>query len=298
MAEEFNFEGEIYCLICDTDISRAWVAPKPRKSRIKYFSPCQRVVDRLRQYGVKKEQIFFTGFPLPQENLGTPSLEVLKEDLRRRLVNLDPYKIYYEKYKKTVIQELGGLPPKSSHPLTLAFAVGGAGTQRELGLEIVDSLKSEILGGKIIVNLIAGTHRDIADYYQRGIEDLNMLPVLGKEIRIICGEDKAKYFKIFNKSLRTTDILWTKPSELSFYTALGLPIIMAEPLGSHEQFNRQWLFSIGSACDQKDVRYTNEWLFDLLKSGWLAEAAMQGYFDAPKMGTFNIERVLKGEKGI
>lgn len=294
MAEEFNYPGDIYCLICDTDISRAWVARDPQKSRIKYLAPCERIVERLKQYGVRQEQIFLTGFPLPLENLGDGQLDILREDLKNRLVNLDPNRIYYQKYEKTIREELGGLPVNSNHVLTIAFAVGGAGSQRELGLKIIDSLKSKILDGQIRVNLIAGTHSNIADYYRSGIEELNMLPELDKGIKIICGEDKAKYFQLFNENLRTTDILWTKPSELSFYCALGLPIIMSEPIGSQEDFNRHWLFSVGAATDQEDVRYANEWLFDLLKSGWLAEAAMQGYFNAPKMGTFNIEQVLRG----
>ena len=70
---------------------------------------------------------------------------------------------------------------------------------------------------------------------------------------------------------------------------------MTEPLGSQEKFNRKWLKNIGSAWDQENVKYTNEWLFDWLNSGWLAEAAMQGFMEAPKYGTFNIERVINGE---
>ena len=33
--------------------------------------------------------------------------------------------------------------------------------------------------------------------------------------------------------LRETDVLWTKPSELCFYPALGIPLIMSAPLGAH-----------------------------------------------------------------
>ncbi len=296
MAEEFNYPGDIYLLICDTDVARAWVAKDPKKSRIKYLAPCERVVERLKQYGVRSDHIFLTGFPLPKENLGNQDLDVLKKDLLNRLANLDPERVYYKKFQKTINKELGELPTKADHPLTLAFAVGGAGAQKELGLKIISSLKSEILDKKIQVNLIAGTHSDIADYYRTAIEELNMLPELDKGIKIICGEDKTKYFKIFNENLRTTDILWTKPSELSFYCGLGLPLIMSEPIGSQEDSNRRWIFSVGSGTDQEDVRYTNEWLFDLIKSGWLAEAALQGYFDAPRLGTYNIEKVIFGEK--
>ena len=48
----------------------------------------------------------------------------------------------------------------------------------------------------------------------------------------------------FNEILRTTDILWTAIGVV-FYVALGLPIIITEPLGSQEVFNRKWLVGIG-----------------------------------------------------
>ena len=100
------------------------------------------------------------------------------------------------------------------------------------------------------------------------------------------------YFKAFNQALRSTDILWTKPSELTFYSGLGLPILMAEPIGSQEDYNRDWLLAIGAGIDAPDPLYVDEWLFDWLDSGWLAEAAMQGFLDAPKMGAYHIENIV------
>ncbi len=77
--------------------------------------------------------------------------------------------------------------------------------------------------------------------------------------------------------LRTTDILWTKPSELSFYTALGLPIIMTPPLGSQEEFNRKWLLTIASGTDQLKMcailtsGFMTGWIqAGLLKQPWKA----------------------------
>ncbi len=48
-------------------------------------------------------------------------------------------------------------------------------------------------------------------------------------IRIVWGSTLEEYFAAFTQCMRTTDILWTKPSELSFYCGLGIPIIMAPP---------------------------------------------------------------------
>ena len=51
--------------------------------------------------------------------------------------------------------------------------------------------------------------------------------------------------------LLDTDILWTKPSELSFYAGLGLPIIMAPSVGAQERFNKAWLRAIGAAIPRE-----------------------------------------------
>ena len=97
------------------------------------------------------------------------------------------------------------------------------------------------------------------------------------------------------EALHRTDILWTKPSELSFYTALGLPIIMAPPLGRQEEFNAMWLTQVGGGIAQGDPRYTHEWLFDWLNSGGLARAAWNGYIEAPTNGTYRIEKLVFGQ---
>ena len=45
-------------------------------------------------------------------------------------------------------------------------------------------------------------------------------------MRVLIAPDKPSYFNQFNRWLRDTDILWTKPSELVFYCALGIPILL------------------------------------------------------------------------
>lgn len=88
----------------------------------------------------------------------------------------------------------------------------------------------------------------------------------------------------------------TKPSELSFYTAIGIPILMAPPIGSQEKFNSLWLQSVGGGVPMGDPRYTNEWLFDWLQSGGLARMAWSGYVEAPTHGAYRIEDVVAGRK--
>ncbi|MFH1890156.1 MAG: hypothetical protein ABIJ91_01130 [Candidatus Kuenenbacteria bacterium] len=294
MAEEFSYKQDIYLVVCDADVSRAWASPNPMKSKIKYLAPNKRVYERLQLYGVNPDKIYFTGFPLPLVNLGDEKLSILKKDLGKRLRNLDPQNRYISKYRRTITEHLGknAVPQKSTHPLTVTFAVGGAGAQRELGIGIVKSLKKQIEKDEVRVILVAGIRLEVKEYFEVEVRKLRLGKQLGKNIQILYEGKRENYFKNFNKILRTTDILWTKPSELSFYCALGLPIIINEPLGFQEKFNRKWLKNIGAGLDGENIKYTDEWLFDWLKSGWLAEAAMQGFFEAPKYGTFNIEKIV------
>ena len=297
-AEEHSYKGDIYCICTDTDISRAWAPLYPKKSVIKYLAPNKRVKERLKLYGVPEKNIYVTGFPLPKENIGR-NLSVLKQTLGCRIGNLDPLGKYQKKYAHTLRHYLGSpfCNLKARHPLTLTFAVGGAGAQREIGATILGSLHNKVKKGKININLVAGSRRDVFEYYDKVIKDFRLGGVEGKYVKIIYDDHKMNYFAKFNQALLKTDILWTKPSELSFYSALGIPIIMSPTIGSQEEYNRTWLHSIGAGMEQEDPRYTDEWLFDWLQTGWLAEAAIEGFMDAPRNGAYHIENiVLKGER--
>lgn len=287
MAEYFNYPGEIFCVVCDADISRTWASLNPKSSKIKYFTPNTRVAERLKLYGVKSENIFLTGYPLPLENIGSEKMEILKEDLKNRILNLDPQKRYFERYKILIEKYLGELPKESNHPLTIMFAVGGVGAQKEIGIKIIKSLAKKIKNKEVKVILVAGIKEKVKKYFEENIEKLGI-----KGVEIIFAKNIENYFQKFNQALRTTDILWTKPSELSFYTALGLPIIIASPIGSQEEFNKRWLLKSGFGILQEDPNHTNQWLFDWLEKGYLAEAAMQGFIEAEKLGTLNIRKII------
>ena len=295
-ADYYQYNNKVYCIVCDADIARAWAPVNPKQSKINYLVPNKRVKERLKLYGVKDKKIFITGFPLPKENIGGPNRSLLTKDLATRICHLDPRGVYRKKYGKIIENYLCPLHKlrKNHRPLTITFAVGGAGAQREIGEIIIRRLKKYIKNNKVKVNLVAGVRNDVYCFFQEVIEKNKLNK--SKNINILYQEDKLAYFKEFNKLLRSTDILWTKPSELTFYSGLGLPIIMSEPIGYQEKYNRQWLLEIGAGIDSKNPEYVDEWLFDWLASGWLAEAAMQGFMDAPKMGTYHIEKIVLHNK--
>lgn len=298
-AEEFDYPEEIYCLATDSDISRTWAGLEPRSSRIKFFAPNARVVERLRLYGVRSENIFLTGFPLPKEAVGGVDPKVIKKDLLARLCNLDPNGYFLKRYQPTLKAHLGRqyCNPKSHRPLTLTFAVGGAGAQKRLGLVVVKSLKEMIRRKKIIVQLVAGVRPEVASYFRAELRKLKFSAAeIRDSVKVLHYKTRAEYFSAFPDVIRKTDILWTKPSELSFYTGLGLPIVMAPPIGSQEEFNRYWLIQMGGGVDQLDPKHTDEWLTDWIESGGLARMAWNGYLEAPTHGAFRIESIITGKK--
>lgn len=298
MAEYFKYPREIFCVVCDTDISRSWAPLNPKKSKIKYFAPTQRVVDRLKLYGVKKDNIILSGYPLPMENIGTKKMEILKEDMGKRLLNLDPGRRYINNYGSLIAEKIGKLPKESGRPLTIMFTVGGAGAQKEIGIELVRRLKKSINECRMKIILVAGTKKNINDYFEKEINNGGLGELMGSGIEIIYESTFEKYYELFNSALRRTDILWTKPSELSFYAALGLPIIIAPTIGSQEEFNRNWLIKSGYGIDQRDIGHVKDWLFDYIESGYFAKMATQGFIEIEKMGTIKIKEEVQKCSGL
>ena len=300
-AEVHGYPGDIYCVCCDADISRAWAPRDPKRSRIRYFAPNGRVVERLKLYGVRDEQIFLTGFPLPKQNVGGPEGSVIKKDLAKRIAHLDPNRIFIKKYHETLMEEFGDEwktinHPAEKSPVTVTFTVGGAGAQQNIGMDILWSLRKQLLRKQLHLNLEVGTRKSVGQQYHKEIRQAGLESVLGKTVFIHHYDDRPSYFRGFAHTLRTTDVLWTKPSELSFYTGLGLPIVIAPPIGSQEEFNKTWLTTVGGGIPQYDPRDADEWLFDWIDSGGLARFAWNGYIEAPTHGTYRIESIMTNEE--
>jgi hypothetical protein len=284
--------NKIYCIICDADINRVWVAKQPWESRIEYFAPCGKAAQRLKAYGVPEERIHLTGFPLPVELLGDENLSILKKDLAQRLFYLDPKGKFWARHGRNVEYFLGkeNCVFKNDRKLTITYAVGGAGAQKEIGGKIAQSLKEKLKTGEVRLNLVAGIRQEVNEYFESVKSEVD---AGGVGINIIYSKSLQDYFGQFNRALRETDILWTKPSELSFYSALGIPIIMSPIIGSQEKFNRKWLREVQAALKQENPEYTEQWLYDLLNRGTLAESAWDGFLKVRKLGTFKIKQVLK-----
>jgi len=293
MAEAFGYPGPIFCVICDANIGRHWAPFKPERSRIRYLATTEEAEQSLRRYRVKPENIYLTGYPLPLEIIGGQGMEILKHDLKERILNLDPQGNFYRSNRGVIEEILGGLPEKKSRLLTILFSVGGAGAQKEIGIELLRQLSLEVQNKKIKIILSAGSRSEVERFFVKELKKMKLEKFLEKDlIEILFDADKEEYFQKFNAALRKTDILWTKPSELSFYAGLGLPIVIAPPIGSHEEANKNWLLKQKAGIEQPDLKEVSLWLSDLLNSGQLAEMAFQGFKNIEKFGAIKIENLV------
>jgi hypothetical protein len=291
IAADMETVETVFCIICDTDLNRVWVRENASSSRIIYFAPGTVAAQRLHSYGVPEKNILLTGFPLPPELLGSRQLDILRKNLARRLVNLDPKRSFFNLHRPSIAAYLPELIDydinisDTNIPLTITFAVGGAGAQKETGRQLALNLAGEINSGRIKLNLVAGTRTEVRDFFIKTKEETGCRD---DSIQVIYGGNNEEYFALFNKCLHDTDILWTKPSELSFYCALGLPVIISPDIGPQEKCNRRWLLEIGAGIKQNNPEYSGQWIKDLLDRGRLAEAAWNGFIKARKYGLFNI----------
>ncbi|MFO0584833.1 MAG: hypothetical protein U0229_21380 [Anaeromyxobacter sp.] len=279
----------VFCVVTDTDLNRVWAPLDPRATRIQYLVPTARARRRLRSYGVPPERITETGFPLPDELLGGPGLPILKRNLAARLVRLDPKGEFRRSIPEELAHFLGALPvEEAGRPAHVVFAVGGAGAQAELAARFLPSMRRALEELRIQVTLVAGVRPEVEARFREIIRGARLEPLLGRGLEILRGDGFDDYYARFNAMLAGADVLWTKPSELAFYAALGIPLLFSKPVGVHERYNRRWVVEAGAGLKMRGLDSAGEWLTDWLADGLLASAAWSGYMRLPKFGLYRI----------
>jgi hypothetical protein len=280
---ELHGATRLNCLVTDSDVNRVWAPADSAHTKIRYFAPSPRVVRRLRSYGVPAERIVFTGYPLPGELVGGRDQIALRRNLAARLVRLRAS----EPLRKAAELMLGPLPAPGEPPLVV-FAVGGAGAQVPLARKLVAGMREAILAGELRLALVAGRRREVAAALRETLAG----HALEGQVELLEDPDVFSYFRRFNELLARADVLWSKPSEMTFFAALGLPFVAAPPVGVHESHNLRWASDRGAALQQHDPRQAGNWLREWLDDGVLAGAAWSGFTRLPSLGLYEIAREL------
>ena len=294
LAAEAHGCEDVHCVVTDTDVHRIWAPLEPQRTRICYLVPAQRTLRRLRAYGVPRANVEVTGYPLPHSLLGGEELSVLARNLAARLVRLDPRRSFREASAGELRAFLGSLPEEEEgRPPHITFAVGGAGAQTALVARALPSLRSALAEDRMRLTLVAGVRPEVAARFERLVREHG----LERRVEILRADTLDEYFRRFDELLARTDVLWTKPSELTFFGALGLALVLSPPVGVHEGYNRRWAREHGAALKQRDARYAGQWLVEALEDGLLAAAAWSGYLRLPKFGLYRILRAIEAGQG-
>jgi UDP-N-acetylglucosamine:LPS N-acetylglucosamine transferase len=283
---------DVRCVVTDSDINRVWAPLRSSQTRILYYAPSTRAVRRLVAYGVPRDRIRLTGFPLPHELMGGREMTIAKANLAARLARLDPEQVFRNKFEVEVAHAVGQLPPADGPP-RITFAVGGAGAQAELPEQFLPSLAQALRDGLVQLTLVAGVRREVAERFGKAIAAAGLEREVGRSLDVLLADSIPAYFAAFNAVLARTDALWTKPSEMTFFAALGIPIILAPPVGEHERLNARWASEHGAALPQRDPSAVWHWLEEWLHDGTLAQAAFAGFRALPRNGLYEIAESLQ-----
>jgi UDP-N-acetylglucosamine:LPS N-acetylglucosamine transferase len=255
---ELHGASRLHCLVTDSDVNRVWAPPQPRKSGIRYFTPAERARRRMVSYGVPKERVRSTGYPLPDELVGRDGA-ALRRNFEARAARLSR---------------------KGSPPL-IVFAIGGAGAQVPLAKKLIRGMAPQVRDGSLRLALVAGRRPEVASALNAALEAARI------EAELLYDPDVFAYIRRFNALLASADALWSKPSEMTFFAALGLPFISAAPVGVHEQWNLRWAADRGAALPQHEPESSGEWLLEWLEDGVLLSAAEAG-LRLPSRGLYEI----------
>jgi hypothetical protein len=278
---ELHGADRLHCVVTDADVNRVWAPPHPARSRIRYYVPSEPARQRIESYGVAPERIRLTGFPLPHDLVGGRDRSALKRNLVARLGRIDPGRAVAE----AASAEIGPVGRDDSPPL-VTFAIGGAGAQAGIAARLVRALAGPLRARRLALALVAGRRGDVARKLRAAIDAEALAG--HSAVEVLEERDTLKYLHRFNALLARTDALWTKPSEMTFFGALGLPIIAAPPVGVHEERNLRWAMEQGAALPQADPDRAAEWLPRWIEDGTLARAAWNGYRRLPALGLYEI----------
>jgi hypothetical protein len=135
----------------------------------------------------------------------------------------------------------------------------------------------------LALTLVAGTRKAVATRFRRWCRR-ELGDGWESFVEIVEADDFETYYRRFNSALERTDMLWTKPSELVFYAALGLPLILDDPVGSHEHANASWILEAGAGVVRPIPQEILADIEDGIREGTFATCAIAGFEHLPQDG--------------
>lgn len=277
-----------WCVVTDTDVHRVWAPLRPEGSGVRYCVPAEATAERLRGYGVPAEHILVTGFPLPPERLGGRDLPILRRELAARLARLDHGGTFLGVHGEEIAGVLGVPPEGPPRAPLVAFCVGGSGAQAGALRHLIPAAAEGVRAGRLRLLLVAGARPEVAARFRKWLRRAGLAEGADHGVEVLVEDDFPAYAKRFHGLLGDVDVLWTKPSEMTFFAGLGIPLLLAPSLGAHEERNRERAMEAGAAIDTPRANAIPELVRAALVDGRLARAAWAGFRGFPADGTYRI----------
>ncbi len=138
---------------------------------------------------------------------------------------------------------------KNGKAIRYLLTIGGAGAQQQLFADIIKALIPDIKAGKATLFVNVGDHKKVLDSLKKLVPELAAAKVFeddydsakayaeaaitgeARGITAFCHKDIFAAVYITNLLMRASDVLVTKPSELSFYP---IPKLFIQHVGGHE----------------------------------------------------------------
>ena len=284
----------IVCVVTDADCNRVWAPRDARSTRIHYCAPSERVRRRLLAIGVPAGRVHLTGFPLPASLTGGPTSSCCAGAWRGGSPGSIPRGCSAPRCATSCGTSSATSPmprptgrrcsPSRSAAPARSSSWRAPSCRRSHPRSRAARCAWRWSPAPAVPSPTSCARRSPAAALRSGWAPAS---------RCSCEPDFATYYGAFCELMERTDILWTKPSEMTFYGALGIPLVLSAPIGSHERFNRRWARERGAGLKQNDPRHAREWLAEWLEDGVLAAAAWSGYLRLPKFGTQRVLEVVE-----
>ena len=189
-------------------------------------------------------------------------------------------------------------------PVRWLITVGGAGAQAKLFSDIIEKLIPYVVRGEAALFINVGDHDKVWKSLCKSVKDLEGLatthfnnfaeaaslataaltePIGG--IHAFCDSDIFSAVYTTNVLMRCTDMLVTKPSELSFYP---VPKLMIHRVGGHEAWGAIRAAEIGDGTYEIDETHEVLAMIDSMQADRSIIASMCDRIeDANKLGIYN-----------
>lgn len=186
----------------------------------------------------------------------------------------------------------------------ILISIGGAGAQQELAKNIIKHLTKELLNKKVAIFINIGDHKKVWENIEKELPEIKDITTnfindwKGTQafVEVIRDKDLSGIYTFYSEDIfsavytsnilmRETDILITKPSELSFYP---IPKLLVERVGGHEAWGAIRASEVGDGTIEcQSLNHTLQFLDLMLNESDLMRMMCNMIIKNKEQGLYN-----------